>query len=82
MLDSVPLDSDEILTAITGPLSGYEYVIATATKPVSAGMQVRLAEDVQQVVLHAAGLVDVPERLPGQELHPGVIVRGLRAKDE
>ena len=42
------IEPDEILTAITGPLSGYEYVITTATKPVSAGMQVRLAEDVQQ----------------------------------
>ena len=47
-VDVQVLDSDEILSAITGPLSGYEYVITTATKPVSAGMQVRLAEDVQQ----------------------------------
>lgn len=42
------LDSDDLLTAISGSLSGYEYVITTATKPVAAGMQVRLAEDVQQ----------------------------------
>ena len=47
-VDVQVLDSDEILTAITGPLSGYEYVITTATKPVSAGMQVRLADNVQQ----------------------------------
>ena len=47
-VDVQVLDSDELLTAISGALSGYEYVITTATKPVSAGMQVRLAEDVQQ----------------------------------
>ncbi|MBQ9028578.1 MAG: HlyD family efflux transporter periplasmic adaptor subunit [Lachnospiraceae bacterium] len=47
-VDVQVLDSDELLTAISGSLSGYEYVITTATKPVSAGMQVRLAEDVQQ----------------------------------
>jgi len=47
-VDVQVLDSDDILSAITGPLSGYEYVITTATKPVSAGMQVRLAENVQQ----------------------------------
>lgn len=42
------LESDDLLTAISGPLSGYEYVITTTTKPVAAGMQVRLAEDLQQ----------------------------------
>ena len=42
------VSSDDLLTAISGALSGYEYVITTTTKPVSAGMQVRLAEDVQQ----------------------------------
>ncbi|HAB93983.1 MAG TPA: hypothetical protein DCF49_04325 [Lachnospiraceae bacterium] len=47
-VDVQVLDSDELLTAISGALSGYEYVITTATKPVSAGMQVRLSEDVQQ----------------------------------
>ena len=47
-VDVQVLDSDELLSAISGALSGYEYVITTATKPVSAGMQVRLAEDVQQ----------------------------------
>ena len=47
-VDVQVLDSDELLTAISGALSGYEYVITTATKPVSAGTQVRLAEDVQQ----------------------------------
>ena len=44
-VDVTVLDSDDTLTAVTGNLSGYEYVITTATKPVSAGMQVRLAED-------------------------------------
>ena len=47
-VDVQVLDSDDLLTAISGSLSGYEYVITTTTKPVSAGMQVRLAEDVQQ----------------------------------
>ncbi len=47
-VDIQVLDSDDLLTAISGSLSGYEYVITTTTKPVSAGMQVRLAEDLQQ----------------------------------
>ena len=47
-VDVQVLDSDDLLTAISGSLSGYEYVITTTTKPVSAGMQVRLAEDIQQ----------------------------------
>lgn len=47
-VDVQVLDSDDLYTAISGSLSGYEYVITTATKPVSAGMQVRLAEDLQQ----------------------------------
>ena len=47
-VDVQVLDSDDLLTAISGALSGYEYVITTTTKPVAAGMQVRLAEDVQQ----------------------------------
>ena len=44
-VDVTVLDSDDTLTAVTGNLSGYEYVITTSTKPVSAGMQVRLAEN-------------------------------------
>ena len=47
-VDVQVLESDDLLTAISGPLSGYEYVITTTTKPVAAGMQVRLAEDLQQ----------------------------------
>ena len=47
-VDVQVLDSDDLLSAISGPLSGYEYVITTTTKPVAAGMQVRLAEDLQQ----------------------------------
>ena len=40
-VDVQVLESDDLLTAISGPLS-------TTTKPVAAGMQVRLAEDLQQ----------------------------------
>ncbi len=47
-VDVTVLDSDDLNTAITGSLTGYEYVVTTATKPVSAGMQVRLAESVAQ----------------------------------
>lgn len=36
--------SDDNNSAITAALYGYEYVITTATKPVEAGMQVRLSE--------------------------------------
>lgn len=39
------LASDSTTTAVSGNLSGYEYVITTSTRPVSAGQQVRLAED-------------------------------------
>ena len=39
------LASDESVSAISAILLGYEYVITNATKPVSAGEQVRLAED-------------------------------------
>ncbi len=39
------LAKDEKSSAISGNLSGYEYVITTSTKPVSAGMQVRLSDD-------------------------------------
>ncbi|MDR0963080.1 MAG: HlyD family efflux transporter periplasmic adaptor subunit [Clostridium sp.] len=37
--------SDDTLCAITGGLYGYEYVITTATSPVEAGQQVRLADN-------------------------------------
>ncbi|MEE1051798.1 MAG: biotin/lipoyl-binding protein [Lachnospiraceae bacterium] len=37
--------SDESMCAINGSLSGSEYVITTASKPVAAGKQVRLTED-------------------------------------
>ncbi len=47
-VDVTVLDSDDLNTAITGSLTGYEYVVTTATKPVSAGMQVRLAESETQ----------------------------------
>ncbi len=36
--------SDELNSAISAPLYGYEYVVTTATKPVEAGQEVRLAE--------------------------------------
>lgn len=36
--------SDDTQTAVSGALYGYEYVITTATKPVEAGKQVRLAD--------------------------------------
>ena len=39
------LGSDDHKTAISAPLYGYEYVITTATQPVEAGKQVRLAEN-------------------------------------
>lgn len=38
------LASDDTHTAISSALYGYEYVITTATKPVEAGKQVRLAD--------------------------------------
>lgn len=38
------LGADDLKTAINAPLQGYEYVITTATRPVEAGKQVRLAE--------------------------------------
>jgi multidrug efflux pump subunit AcrA (membrane-fusion protein) len=37
--------SDDVQSAISGALQGYEYVITTSTKPVEAGQQVRLAEN-------------------------------------
>ncbi|MCM1569501.1 MAG: hypothetical protein NC081_08650 [Roseburia sp.] len=37
--------SDDTKSAVTGGLYGYEFVITTATKPVEAGQQVRLANN-------------------------------------
>lgn len=42
-IDVEVLASDDTHTAISAGLYGYEYVITTATKPVEAGKQVRLA---------------------------------------
>ena len=36
--------SDDINSAVTGELEGYEYVITTSTKAIKAGDQVRLTE--------------------------------------
>ena len=44
-VDMEVLGSDDNKTAISAPLYGYEYVITTATQPVEAGKQVRLAEN-------------------------------------
>ena len=44
-VDVEVLGSDDHKTAIAAPLYGYEYVITTATQPVEAGKQVRLAEN-------------------------------------
>ena len=44
-VDVEVLGSDDYKTAIGAPLYGYEYVITTATQPVEAGKQVRLAEN-------------------------------------
>ena len=38
------LGADDLKTAINAPINSYEYVITTATQPVEAGKQVRLAE--------------------------------------
>lgn len=43
-VDVEVIASDDTQTAVTGALYGYEYVITTATKPVEAGKQVRLAD--------------------------------------
>lgn len=43
-IDVEALASDDTHTAISAGLYGYEYVITTATKPVEAGKQVRLAD--------------------------------------
>ena len=44
-VDVEVLGSDDNKTAVSAPLYGYEYVITTATQPVEAGKQVRLAEN-------------------------------------
>lgn len=44
-VDVEVLASDDTQTAISAALYGYEYAITTATKPVEAGKQVRLASD-------------------------------------
>ena len=44
-VDIEVIAADETQSAITGALYGYEYVITTATKPVEAGKQVRLADN-------------------------------------
>lgn len=44
-VDVEVLATDDLNTAISAALYGYEYVITTATKPVEAGKQVRLAEN-------------------------------------
>ena len=44
-VDVEVLGSDDNKTAISAPLYGYEYVVTTATQPVEAGKQVRLAEN-------------------------------------
>lgn len=44
-VDVEVLETDDNKTAIKAPLYGYEFVITTATHPVEAGTQVRLAEN-------------------------------------
>ncbi len=44
-VDVEVLASDDTLTAVTGSLYGYEYVITTASAPVEAGKLVRLTEN-------------------------------------
>lgn len=43
-VDVQVLGADDLKTAISAPVFGYEYVITTATLPVEAGKQVRLAD--------------------------------------
>lgn len=43
-VDVEVLASDDTMSAISGGLYGWEYVITTSTKPVEAGKQVRLAD--------------------------------------
>ncbi|MBQ9989948.1 MAG: HlyD family efflux transporter periplasmic adaptor subunit, partial [Lachnospiraceae bacterium] len=44
-VDVEVLTSDDLNTAISAALYGYEYVITTANKPVEAGKQIRLADE-------------------------------------
>jgi multidrug efflux pump subunit AcrA (membrane-fusion protein) len=44
-VDVEVIASDDVQSAVSGALEGYEYVITTSTKPVEAGQQVRLAEN-------------------------------------
>ncbi|MCM1189558.1 MAG: HlyD family efflux transporter periplasmic adaptor subunit [bacterium] len=44
-VDIEVIASDDTVSAISGGLYGYEYVITTSTKPVEAGKQVRLADN-------------------------------------
>jgi multidrug efflux pump subunit AcrA (membrane-fusion protein) len=44
-VDVEVIASDDVQSAVSGALQGYEYVITTSTKPVVAGQQVRLAEN-------------------------------------
>ena len=44
-VDVEVLASDDLNTAVSAALYGYEYVITTANKPVEAGKQVRLADE-------------------------------------
>ena len=41
-MDVEVLASDEVNTAVSAELQGYEYVITTSNQPVEAGDQVRL----------------------------------------
>lgn len=43
-LDVTVLAADETRSAVSGSFSGWDYIITTASTPVSAGMQVRLSE--------------------------------------
>ncbi|MDK2809006.1 MAG: hypothetical protein PWP24_1743, partial [Clostridiales bacterium] len=43
-LDVKVLASDETSSAISGSSTGSEFIITTSTKPIQAGMQVRLVE--------------------------------------
>ena len=43
-MDVQVIASDETQSAVSGALSGYEFVITTSTKPVEAGNLVRLPD--------------------------------------
>jgi len=44
-VDVKVLASDDLYSAITGGLSGWDFVITTSTKPIEPGMQVRLVDN-------------------------------------